>query len=139
MSRGSIGFGGAKADDNTPGAEKGVIERIFSPEFRNRLDNMIRFDQLPLPIIERVVDKLAGELQAQLKEKGVELTLSPEAKTWFAQKGFDPKFGARPMARLIQNELKKPLAEMLLFGALEKKGGKVRVVVKDDKPVVELA
>ena len=138
MQRGSIGFGDPAANANTPGAEKGVIERMFSPEFRNRLDGMVRFDQLPMPIIEKVVDKMAAELQEQLKEKGVTLELLPEARTWFAKNGFDPKFGARPMARLLQNELKKPLAEVLLFGALLGKKGHVRVNVKDDKLVLDV-
>ena len=133
MSRGSIGFGGADANPNAPGAEKAVLERIFSPEFRNRIDGIVRFDQLPMPVIEKVVDKMTAELQEQLKEKGVTLVLSTEARHWFAKNGFDPKFGARPMARLIQNELKKPLAELLLFGALEKKSGKVVVKIVDDK------
>jgi ATP-dependent Clp protease ATP-binding subunit ClpA len=79
-----------------------------------------------------VVDKLVGQLQVQLGAKKVTLELSPEARLWFAEKGFDPQFGARPMGRLIQNELKKPLAEAILFGAL-KDGGKVRAEIADGK------
>ncbi len=123
-----IGFGTAIA--NAPGAEKAAIERMFSPEFRNRIDSMVRFEQLPMWVIEKVVEKFVGEMADQLKEKNVRLELAPEARTWFAERGFDPKFGARPMARLIQNELKKPLAEALLFGPLEGKPGKVVVRVK---------
>jgi ATP-dependent Clp protease ATP-binding subunit ClpA len=111
---------------------KEAIERTFAPEFRNRLDGWISFDSLPPEIIKKVVDKLVVELVVQLTEKKVTLDLSPEARDWLAEKGFDEKFGARPMARLIQNELKKPLADEILFGQL-KKGGKVRVGVADGK------
>ena len=136
MASQKMGFG----DDTTqgPGAEKQVIERMFSPEFRNRLDALVRFDPLPLPIIEKVVEKQFVELRGQLAEKNVTLELAPEARTWLAEKGFDPKFGARPMARLIQNEVKKPLAEKLLFGELAKGGGTVRVVVRDGKLALDV-
>ena len=131
-----IGFG----DELTlgEGAEKQAIERMFSPEFRNRLDSLVKFDPLPLPIIERVVEKNMDEVRAQLAEKKVTIELSPEARTWLAQKGFDPKFGARPLARLIQNEVKKPLAEKLLFGELQGKGGAVKVVVRDGKLALDV-
>jgi ATP-dependent Clp protease ATP-binding subunit ClpA len=109
-----------------------AIERAFAPEFRNRLDAWIAFDSLPAEIIKRVVDKLVGELQAQLVEKKVTLELSPAARDWLAEHGFDAQFGARPMARLIQTELKKSLADELLFGKL-KGGGTVRVEVEDGK------
>ena len=131
MAAGSIGFGGGtSAGGNQPGAEKQAIDRMFSPEFRNRIDAQVRFDSLPLPVIEMVVEKMVDELRVQLKEKDVTLELTPEARTWLAERGFDPKFGARPMARLIQSELKKPLSEALLFGKLEKKAGKVIVRVE---------
>jgi ATP-dependent Clp protease ATP-binding subunit ClpA len=109
-----------------------AIERAFAPEFRNRLDAWISFDSLPPEVIKKVVDKLVGELQAQLVDKKVTMELSPEARDWLAEHGFDAQFGARPMARLIQTELKKPLADELLFGAL-KAGGKVRVEVAEGK------
>jgi ATP-dependent Clp protease ATP-binding subunit ClpA len=111
---------------------KGAIERTFAPEFRNRLDGWIAFDSLPPEVIKKVVDKVVGELQAQLVEKKVTLELSEPARDWLAEHGFDAHFGARPMARLVQSELKKQLAEELLFGKL-KAGGKVRVDVVDGK------
>ena len=111
---------------------KQAIERTFAPEFRNRLDAWISFDSLPSEVIKKVVDKLVGELQAQLVEKKVTMQLSPEARDWLAEHGFDSQFGARPMARLIQTELKKPLADELLFGRL-KGGGKVQITVEDGK------
>ncbi|MGZ3439519.1 MAG: ATP-dependent Clp protease ATP-binding subunit ClpA [Polyangia bacterium] len=121
---------GGKAKPQDRGNQ--AIERAFAPEFRNRLDAWISFDSLPTEVIRKVVDKLVGELQAQLVEKKVTMELSPEARDWLAEHGFDAQFGARPMARLIQNELKKPLADELLFGAL-KSGGTVRVEVADGK------
>ncbi|MGZ3407330.1 MAG: AAA family ATPase, partial [Polyangia bacterium] len=121
---------GGKAKPQDRGNQ--AIERAFAPEFRNRLDAWISFDSLPTEVIRKVVDKLVGELQAQLVEKKVTMELSPEARDWLAEHGFDAQFGARPMARLIQTELKKPLADELLFGAL-KSGGNVRVEVAEGK------
>jgi ATP-dependent Clp protease ATP-binding subunit ClpA len=121
---------GGKAKPQDRGQQ--AIERAFAPEFRNRLDAWIAFDSLPAEVIKKVVDKLVGELQAQLAEKKVTMELSPEARDWLAEHGFDAQFGARPMARLIQTELKKPLADELLFGKL-KGGGKVCVEVEDGK------
>jgi ATP-dependent Clp protease ATP-binding subunit ClpA len=119
--------------DSTAGGDaKKAIERTFSPEFRNRMDGWIAFSSLPMPIVEKIVDKQIDELRVQLREKQVELELREDARRWLAEKGFSPQFGARPMARLIQQVLKKPLAERILFGDLEK-GGKVAVLVKDDK------
>jgi ATP-dependent Clp protease ATP-binding subunit ClpA len=123
---------GAIGKESTPDRGKQAIERAFAPEFRNRLDGWIAFDSLPPEVIKKVVDKLVGELQAQLMEKKVAMELSPEARDWLAEHGFDAQFGARPMARLIQTELKKSLADELLFGKL-KGGGKVRVEVEDGK------
>jgi ATP-dependent Clp protease ATP-binding subunit ClpA len=120
-----LGFG---ADAAGPGNARQAIERTFSPEFRNRLDAWVSFDSLPAEVVGRIVDKFVAELQGQLLEKKVTLTLSPEGRAWFAEHGFDPKMGARPMARLIQNEVKKPLAERILFGEL-REGGTVRVEV----------
>ncbi|MDB4965089.1 MAG: ATP-dependent Clp protease, ATP-binding subunit clpA [Myxococcales bacterium] len=114
---------------------KQAIERTFAPEFRNRLDAWISFEALPAEVIRKVVDKLVGELTTQLVEKKVHIELSPEARDWLAEHGFDAQFGARPMARLIQTELKKPLADELLFGRL-RVGGKVRVEVADGKIVL---
>jgi len=118
-----------------PDRGKQAIERTFAPEFRNRIDAWIAFDSLPAEVIKRVVDKLVGELSAQLLEKKVAMELSPEARDWLAEHGFDAQFGARPMARLIQTELKKQLADELLFGRL-KGGGKVRAEVADGKIVL---
>jgi ATP-dependent Clp protease ATP-binding subunit ClpA len=134
MATRTVGFGstGALADASKA---RQAIERTFAPEFRNRLDAWIAFDSLPPEIIKRVVDKLFGELAAQLLEKKVAIELTPQARDWLAEHGFDAQFGARPMARLIQTELKKPLADELLFGRL-KKGGKVRVEVEAGKIVL---
>jgi ATP-dependent Clp protease ATP-binding subunit ClpA len=119
--------------DSTAGGDaKKAIERTFSPEFRNRMDGWIAFSSLPMGIVEKIVDKQIDELRVQLREKQVELELTPEARAWLAEHGFSPQFGARPMARLIQQALKKPLAERILFGDLEK-GGKIALQVKDDK------
>jgi ATP-dependent Clp protease ATP-binding subunit ClpA len=121
---------GGKAKPQDRGNQ--AIERAFAPEFRNRLDAWISFDSLPPEVIKKVVDKLVGELQAQLVEKKVTLELTAAARDWLAEHGFDAQFGARPMARLIQTELKKSLADELLFGKL-KGGGKVVVDVEDGK------
>jgi ATP-dependent Clp protease ATP-binding subunit ClpA len=108
----------------------GSIEKAFSPEFRNRLDAILQFAPLGRSEMERVADKHLRDLESQLKEKGVTLVCTPAARTWLAQKGFDPAFGARPMARLIERELRRPLAEAILFGPLQK-GGTVTVDTKD--------
>ncbi|MBS1790271.1 MAG: ATP-dependent Clp protease ATP-binding subunit ClpA [Acidobacteria bacterium] len=103
---------------------QGAIERTFSPEFRNRLDAWIAFESLSFENIERVVDKFIGELRMQLKDKNVELELAESGRAWLANKGFDKQFGARPMARLIQSQIKEKLANEILFGSLQN-GGKV--------------
>jgi ATP-dependent Clp protease ATP-binding subunit ClpA len=123
-----IGFG---APSNA-GKGKQAIDRMFSPEFRNRLDATIDFNPLTPENIERVVDKFIMELDTQLNDRKVFLQLTPNAKRWFAERGYDPLFGARPMARLIQNEIKRVLADEILFGRL-KNGGKVEVDEADGK------
>jgi ATP-dependent Clp protease ATP-binding subunit ClpA len=128
----ALGFGLAGSPPSTASRSKEAIERTFSPEFRNRLDAWIAFEPLGRESILRVVDKLVAEMSAQLEVKGIRMRLTTEAREWLADKGFDPVFGARPMARLIQNEVKKPLADRILFGDL-KKGGIVEVTVKDGK------
>ncbi len=127
MARANIGF--VAQDNQSDGME--AIKRLFAPEFRNRLDAVIQFKSLDRPVIERVVDKLIMEVEAQLENKGVALTLDDAARSWLAQKGYDPKLGARPMARLIQEQIKRPLAEELLFGKLAN-GGTVFARVKQD-------
>jgi ATP-dependent Clp protease ATP-binding subunit ClpA len=135
MSRRSIGF--SSQDHSTDGME--VIKRIFTPEFRNRLDAIIQFKALDVTTITHVVDKFLTEMQAQLDDKRVLLELDTEAKAWLAMHGYDEKMGARPMARLIQESIKKPLAEQILFGELAELGGTVFVSVADDKLVFEFA
>ncbi|MCU7889437.1 MAG: ATP-dependent Clp protease ATP-binding subunit ClpA [Candidatus Thiodiazotropha sp. (ex Lucinoma aequizonata)] len=128
MSRSSIGF--TKQDHSSDGME--AIKKMFTPEFRNRLDAIIQFSGLSPEHIAKVVDKFVFELEGQLQEKYVNLVVEPEARVWLAEHGYDPKMGARPMARLIQDEIKKPLAEELLFGKLSG-GGVVKVDVSEDK------
>jgi ATP-dependent Clp protease ATP-binding subunit ClpA len=128
MSRSSIGF--THQDHSSDGME--VIKRMFTPEFRNRLDSIIQFSGLSQEHIAKVVDKFIFELEGQLQEKHVSLVVEPEARVWLAEHGYDPSMGARPMSRLIQEEIKKPLAEELLFGKLAE-GGTVRIDVADDK------
>ncbi|WP_177420391.1 ATP-dependent Clp protease ATP-binding subunit ClpA [endosymbiont of Lamellibrachia barhami] len=128
MSRASIGF--TIQDHASDGME--AIKKLFTPEFRNRLDAVIQFSALSAEHIAKVVDKFIFELEGQLQEKGVTLLIDAEARVWLAEKGYDPKMGARPMARLIQEEIKKPLAEELLFGRLAE-GGSVAVNVVNGK------
>ena len=122
MAAAAIGFGGRTNVDKGSKA----IERLFSPEFRNRLDAIISFASLSPPVIERIADKFILQLDAQLNEKKVFIQLTPAARQYLAQKGYDPTFGARPMARLIQNEIKRVLADEILFGRL-RAGGRVDI------------
>lgn len=126
MSRSSMGF--TKQDHSSDGME--VIKKYFTPEFRNRLDSIVQFNPLSPEHIAHVVDKFLVELQAQLDDKKVELVIDDEARVWLAEKGYDAKMGARPMARTIQQHLKKPLADEILFGQLTH-GGKVFVTTRD--------
>ena len=116
--------------DRREGEDTAAIERMFTPEFRNRLDAIISFDRLPKEVINQVVTKFVLQLEAQLLDRNVHIELSPEAAAWLGDKGYDDKMGARPLGRVIQEHIKKPLAEELLFGKLTK-GGLVRVGVKD--------
>ncbi len=129
--RQSIGF---KQQDHSIDAMD-EINKVFSPEFRNRLDNIVWFNHLSDEVIHQVVDKFIVVLQAQLDEKGVSLELTKDAKKWLADHGYDKAMGARPMARIIQEHLKKPLANELLFGGLTQ-GGVAKVSVKKDKLVL---
>jgi ATP-dependent Clp protease ATP-binding subunit ClpA len=121
----TIGFG-----EEMRGTGQKDVERLFSPEFRNRLDEVVRFKQLTPEVMARVVDKFVLEVESQLAEKRVQIALTPAARAWLAEKGFDKHFGARPLARVIQTELKDKLADELLFGKLAK-GGSVSVDAVD--------
>ncbi|MEM7122949.1 MAG: ATP-dependent Clp protease ATP-binding subunit ClpA [Pseudomonadota bacterium] len=124
MAKPPIGFGRTRRE----GEDEEAIEKLFTPEFRNRLDAVIRFDPLSPDTIGHVVDKFVGELEAQLADRGVTIELTEEARAWLGKHGYDERFGARPLARVIQEHVKKPLADELLFGDLQG-GGRVRVVV----------
>lgn len=128
MSKSAIGFG----RERRTGEDTAAIERTFTPEFRNRLDAVISFAPLGKEVILQVVEKFVLQLEAQLMDRNVHIELSPEAAQWLGDKGYDDKMGARPLGRVIQESIKKPLAEELLFGRLTK-GGVVRVVVKDEQ------
>ncbi|HYY96994.1 MAG TPA: AAA family ATPase, partial [Pyrinomonadaceae bacterium] len=130
MSDARIGFQRGHAAVSQ-GQARGAIERTFSPEFRNRLDAWIAFAPLGFETIERVVDKFVAEVRAQLADRGVEIKLTERARRWLAEHGYDRQMGARPMARLIQEKIKAPLAEEILFGRLQS-GGKVVVNVPDN-------
>jgi ATP-dependent Clp protease ATP-binding subunit ClpA len=133
-SRRSIGF--TEQDHATDGLE--ALKRFFTPEFRNRLDAVVQFGSLGPETIASVVDKFIFELEQQLIDKRVALSVDQEARAWIAEKGYDPLMGARPMARVIQNHIKKPLANEVLFGALAG-GGSVRVYVKDGALAFEMS
>jgi ATP-dependent Clp protease ATP-binding subunit ClpA len=128
MAKAAIGFGSSKRE----GDDMEAINRLFSPEFRNRLDAIIPFGSLPVPVVHQVVQKFVMQLEAQLADRGVTFDLSPEAIAWLADKGYDERMGARPLGRVIQEHIKKPLAEEVLFGKL-RKGGTVRVTVETDE------
>jgi ATP-dependent Clp protease ATP-binding subunit ClpA len=134
MAKSAIGF----TRDVREGDDQEAINRLFTPEFRNRLDAIIPFKSLTPEVVALVVDKFIMELEAQLSDRSVSIELSDAARGWLAKKGFDPLYGARPLARVIQERIKKPLAEELLFGKLHK-GGLVRVDVADGKPVFSFA
>ncbi|MCB9930449.1 MAG: ATP-dependent Clp protease ATP-binding subunit ClpA [Alphaproteobacteria bacterium] len=127
LAKNAIGFGPV----TRAGEDQEAINRMFSPEFRNRLDAIVPFGNLPPQVVGRVVDKFVLELEAQLADRNVTIELSEAARTWLAQKGYSHEYGARPLARVIQEHVKKPLAEELLFGKLSK-GGVVRVDVGED-------
>jgi ATP-dependent Clp protease ATP-binding subunit ClpA len=133
-SKRSIGF--QEQDNSTDAME--VLRKVFTPEFRNRLDAIIQFAPLNEATIEHVVDKFLVELQVQLDDKKVLLDATDAARAWLAQHGYDKQMGARPMARLIQEKIKKPLAELILFGALADKGGNVRIDVNGDDIQLEV-
>ncbi|MBB3046403.1 ATP-dependent Clp protease ATP-binding subunit ClpA [Litorivivens lipolytica] len=127
MSKRSIGF--TEQDNSTDSLE--AINRLFTPEFRNRLDSVVQFNPLPENVVLTVVDKFLIELQSQLDDKQVTINVDDDAREWLVEHGYDKLMGARPMTRIIQENIKKPLAEMVLFGELAEKGGVVRVSVEN--------
>ena len=133
QAKAAIGFG----RDRREGEDTAAIERTFTPEFRNRLDAIISFAPLSRDVVVHVVEKFVLQLEAQLMDRNVHIELTPEAANWLAEKGYDDRMGARPLGRVIQESIKKPLAEELLFGRLTK-GGVVRVKIEDDKPAFDI-
>ena len=127
MARAAFGF----TKNVREGDDTEAITKMFSPEFRNRLDAVVSFGHLPADVVRKVVEKFILQLEAQLSERQVNIEISTEAADWLAEKGYDQQMGARPLARVIQEHIKKPLAEELLFGKL-KDGGTVRILKKDD-------
>ena len=127
MAREAIGFG----NNVRQGDDMEAIQRLFTPEFRNRLDAVIPFGHLPPSVVRKVVEKFVLQLEAQLAERQINIELSSEAADWLAKKGYDQQMGARPLARVIQEHVKKPLAEEVLFGKLSK-GGTVRILLSGD-------
>lgn len=134
LSKAAIGFGRETND----GASDEAIKQMFSPEFRNRLDSTISFNFLPPEVVAKVVEKFILQLELQLADRGVEITLEEPAKAWLADKGYDRHYGARPLERVIQDKIKTPLADELLFGKLAK-GGEVVVKLKDDELAFEIS
>ena len=134
LAKAAIGFG----RDRREGEDTAAIERTFTPEFRNRLDAVISFAPLPKDVILQVVEKFVLQLEAQLMDRNVHIELTRPAAAWLADKGYDDKMGARPLGRVIQEHIKKPLAEELLFGKLAK-GGLVKVGLKDGKLHLEMS
>jgi len=128
LSAATLGFAGAGPAGTAKSRSKHAIERLFSPEFRNRLDAIITFGSLTPDVMETIVEKFILQLETQLAERRVAITLEPEARAWLAKKGFDPVFGARPLARVIQADVRDPLTDEILFGQLEK-GGTVRIAL----------
>jgi ATP-dependent Clp protease ATP-binding subunit ClpA len=128
MSAASVGF----ADGGTASKARTAIERVFSPEFRNRLDAIVTFQALTPEAMETIVEKFVMQLESQLKDRKIAITLEPEARAWLAKKGYDPTMGARPLGRVIQREVRDPLTDDILFGTLEN-GGTVTIGLADDK------
>jgi len=143
MSAASIGFAGGRTGGEARGKTaksraKGALERVFSPEFRNRLDAIVTFNALSLETMETIVEKFILQLEAQLAERRVAFVLTPEARAWLARKGYDPVFGARPLARVIQTEVRDPLTDEILFGRLEH-GGTVSIGLDGDRLAFDVA
>ncbi len=127
-SKRSMGFGKEEFEDRS----REAIDRFFSPEFRNRLDAIINFNSLDIRIVEKIVDKIVGQLSDRLKAKKVSIEFSPEARTYIAKKGYNRQLGARPIQRLIDNEITERLSKEILFGEISS-GGKVNITLKNGK------
>jgi len=127
LAKQAIGFG----REERVGDDGEAIKRLFSPEFRNRLDAVVSFQSLAPEVVSKVVDKFIAQLEMQLADRSVSIELTDEARKWLARSGYDRAYGARPLARVIQEHIKKPLAEELLFGRLAK-GGHIKVLVRED-------
>merc|ERR1711965_999956 len=132
LSKAAIGF----KQESREGADGEAVDKLFAPEFRNRLDAIIPFGYLPIEVVRMVVDKFIMQLEVQLSEKGVSVVLTDKARDWLATNGYDKIFGARPLGRVIQEHIKKPLAEELLFGRLVD-GGIVNVDLSKDKLILK--
>ena len=133
MAREGVGFGTTTRE----GEDEEAIKRMFTPEFRNRLDAVVPFAYLPPEVVGRVVEKFVLQLELQLADRNVHISMDDETKAWLTSRGYDKLYGARPMGRLIQEKIKQPLAEELLFGKLVH-GGEVKVTIKDNKPSFEI-
>ncbi|MCB1486916.1 MAG: AAA family ATPase, partial [Bauldia sp.] len=133
LAKPAIGFGKSERE----GDDQEAINRMFTPEFRNRLDAVVPFGSLPPEVVYEVVQKFVMQLEAQLADRGVTFDLSPDAIKWLAERGYDSRMGARPLARVIQENIKQPLADEVLFGKL-RKGGTVKVTTKEDGSGLEL-
>ena len=133
MAREGIGFGASSRED----AQEDAVKKMFTPEFRNRLDAIVPFSYLPPAVVARVVDKFILQLELQLADRNVHIDLDEEARAWLVERGYDKLYGARPMGRLVQEKIKQPLAEELLFGKLIN-GGEVKVRIKDNAPAFEI-
>ena len=133
MASEGIGFGNVSKED----ASEEAVKRMFTPEFRNRLDAIVPFGYLPTEVVARVVDKFILQLELQLADRNVHIELDDEARAWLTERGYDKLYGARPMGRLVQEKIKQPLAEELLFGKLVH-GGEVKVRIKDNAPAFEI-
>src|SRR3954449_7396499 len=133
MAREGIGFGASNRED----MQEDAVKKMFTPEFRNRLDAIVPFSYLPPAVVARVVDKFILQLELQLADRNVHIDLDDEARAWLTERGYDRLYGARPMSRLVQDKIKQPLAEELLFGKLAH-GGEVKVRIKDNAPAFEI-
>jgi ATP-dependent Clp protease ATP-binding subunit ClpA len=127
-SKRTMGFGKGQYEDKS----RQAIERYFSPEFRNRLNAIVYFNSLDMKVVERVVDKMIGQLAERLKPRKVTIDLDTKARTYLAEKGYDPQLGARPIQRLIDDEITERLSKEILFGNLSN-GGNVRIIIKEDR------